>query len=338
MSRRSLRANRRGGFTLTELLLVLLIIATLVGLLLAAIGPAVLGTTEARHRMQLDLIKGALATDYKSGYPPCFGVPVGNGAKIPVDYVRFRTFLRKKFPQAAGLHNALANGTQLPQQPTNAPANLDFANMDAAESWVFWVGGIPQFTNDSVTGRRVATMSGFATDPTNPFRPRFYNNGQEKNRTAVAFGFTPGELRDGDNDGWPEYYLSPEHLAPIVYFRSEDYTYKDTNGNEYSSAYSPMGGLNQFGVAAPYARPTTGTEVQWFNPDSFQLISAGQDNVYGFHAGIAGSAAPQQLSTLSAASQLPPQQPRRLQTGQISQLDEDNIVNFGQPTVERNLP
>jgi prepilin-type N-terminal cleavage/methylation domain-containing protein len=337
MSRPSLRAHRRGGFTLTELLLVLMIIAALVGLLLAAIGPALIGTTEARHRMQLDLIKGALVKDYPSGYPPCFGVPVGNGAKGPVDYTRFRTFLRKKFPQAAGLHNALASSSVLPQQPTNAPANLDFATMDAAESWVFWVGGIPQYTNDSTTGLRVATMSGFANDPTNPFRPRFFNNGEEKNRTGVAFGFTPGELRDGDGDGWPEYYLAPEHTAPVVYFRSEDYTFRHNNV-DYSSAYTPTGGLNRFGVAAPYARPTTGGDVQWFNPDSFQLISAGQDNVYGFHAGVAGSASPQALSSLSAADQVPPTQPRRILAGQISQLDEDNIVNFGQPTVERNLP
>ncbi len=324
----------RAGFTLTELLIVILIIAMLIGLLVTALGPAILGGRQAGHAMMLSQIQQGLVARYPDGYPPS----MSNDPQTNIQ--RLLVWLRKEYPQAVRIQNRLAppqlqtNLGQLTEIPSLG--HLDFASMDAAESWVFFLGGMPELVVDAGTGQQGWILTGFANDPTNPFAPRAMN----PSRTNVAFAFEQGVLRDLDGDGWPEFYLSETTQAPVVYFRSQDYL---DPTRQFTAAYSIPPLMQRIGVAAPYVRAISQTGLEFHNPDTCQLITAGEDGVFGFNPMAAGGAPhPMALQNLQASGHYPPQatleSARILGPGRVSEFDLDNVTNLEGTTIGGMMP
>jgi hypothetical protein len=226
---------------------------------------------------------------------------------------RFMRHLRKRFPRLVGLQYTdirdfiLAN--YLPgddQKP-----NLD--ELDAAESLVFWLGGLPDPSDQT-------KLQGFSVDPSNPLKPG-------GSRTTRLFEFDPRRLTDVDNDGWWEYVpdgSSPigDQMPPYVYFDASSYElapqYPSPSPATGSTSIGPpfTGGKGAaWGRVGPYHAAIEGGNSTGFQAStSFQLISAGLDAIYG-DVGFSNTAdEPLWRDTTNRF--------------QWTEFEDDNLVNF----------
>lgn len=184
--------RRPGGFTLTELLIVIAIIAVLASLITAAAVNALRRARQGRITLEINQIAGALEqfkTDY-GDYPPN-GInpsdaqnnpPSGSpAALVQGDFVRM---FKKAFPrnqEPPQLILALCG-----QNTNGRPANLP-NGMNAAEALYFWLGGFSSDPKFPISG---------------PGGPSFPNNQIEtlESRT-VRYQFDLGRLGPRTDDG-----------------------------------------------------------------------------------------------------------------------------------------
>jgi hypothetical protein len=129
--------------------------------------------------------------------------------------------------------------------------------LEGDECLVFFLGGIP------VGPGGTPGCMGFATNPRNPASPNGPHN-------VPFFEFKSYRLRDLHGRGFYS-YLDAYSTQPYAYF----------------SAYGQMNGYNRYGRTDcpalgvwPYAQ-SLGPTLQFVNPRSFQIISAGADGKFG---------------------------------------------------------
>ncbi len=308
----SSRRPRRRAFTLVELLTVIIII----GLLMALLVPAVMSTRikalDARMVAELAQLDASMKQykDKYGGYPPA-NWTVANGTQVVAH-------LRRAFPRVS------------------SPSVI---NLNAAEVLVFALGGDSDNSGTwnsqtgSWTGSGSTKVQGFNMNPANPMQA----GGQ---RTTPFFQFDQGRLIDEDGNGWYEYY--PPHkrtvgdgVPPYVYFdftsypkpgadtkwgiaNNNDDTVAPTDdileaiwsGSDDVDVSFTMAGVG--GVARAYASSTSGG---WMNPDSFQIICAGQDNDFGNNRARAFPSG-----------------------GNYNPADYDNLTNFSTTRLEDSIP
>jgi prepilin-type N-terminal cleavage/methylation domain-containing protein len=260
---------RQAGFTLVELLMVIIIISLLTGLLVVAVGKARIAAQDARVVAEISELDRAVKSykDKYNAFPPTLW---GGGSAAQqaafMAHVR-RAFRKANFADYASFRTGLmtaTNSSALSSPGYPNTAGLDPSQMEPAEALVFWLGGIPaQHNAAGSTWGGSTKVDGFHRDPANPFQPRT-SAGQQ--REAPFFPFDQARLGDADADGWLEYY-PPGSTSPYVYFNS---------GSYLSSPYTGGGAV---GMARPYTDATiTGG---FMNPSTFQIIAAGQDHIYG---------------------------------------------------------
>jgi prepilin-type N-terminal cleavage/methylation domain-containing protein len=241
----SRRRTARGGFTLVELLTVIVIIGVLVSLITAA---AIRARSTARNAVVSNEVGGlndALEA-YKIKYgqlPPC---DFSNQARV-------MSHLRVRFPNYRPANfAAFASDVQ-------SATGLNPGGLTPASALVFWLGGIPD-------GGPSMLPAGFSADQSNPFRAG-------KPRIAPQFDFVQERLRDADGNGWRAYYPEGITAAPFVYFRS-------WNGDYSGLSYTPSNG--NAGTAVPYR---SGDNSMWRNERGCQIVTAGLDGIYGTGTG-----------------------------------------------------
>jgi prepilin-type N-terminal cleavage/methylation domain-containing protein len=225
-------AAGRGGFTLVELLVVIIVLAILVGLLLPVIAGAMRTARNAAVQTEISQLAQALASFRSTfgDYPPSRVLLVESGNYAPfinsnsgvstidpnaspsdttVSILAQRSLkaLRNFFPKVV-----LSTSGQPPQIFYNAPPGAGFwydfngnGVMDGPyilhghECLVFFLGGIPY--QDPVTG--AFGMTGFGRDPVNPFTnslaadPRYggaQNPMYSANRQPPSFEFVGSRL------------------------------------------------------------------------------------------------------------------------------------------------
>ena len=285
--------KRRSAFTLIELLVVMAIIAILAALILAGVMVFFRKGPEVKNRHDILQLSEALQNFKKryGQYPPSrirLRANISEYQTKRVDALDDESvaFLSLMWPQIAGLTTIQwAGGTAMP------PAGFV---LEGDQCLVFFLGGPP------VGGGKPGLMGGFSTNPLNPIDPT--NTNRKKD-----FDFEAARLfnRVGGNPFFSYYDVYGKQ--PFIYFSSnkrpngyvplwiisQRYDAGDTvtfNGSFYRCTATNIGKqppmapwvvtpTHSLGVN-PYFSQAAPT-MQFYMPDSFQLISAGADGKFG---------------------------------------------------------
>ncbi|HAA61594.1 MAG TPA: hypothetical protein DCE39_11745, partial [Planctomycetaceae bacterium] len=276
------------GFTLVEVMVVVVIIGMLAAILVPVLGGIIRRTNEAAVKVEINSMENAIA-DFKAKYgcdPPdhlhLFETAAGwrdlhggpaSRAKIRRIWPRFRFDIQRDF-------NRDGNFFDDPNEPNKNTM------LSGAECLVFFLGGI---ANRDANGKFF--MTGFSKNPLNPWKlPPTDANGNtiDESRDGPFFEFNPNRLVDVDlptsatdptGDGFPEFIDSlSNQTAPYLYLSSNGGRgYDEEAGWVYHHFQIPVNGVHNRNF--PYRQSDNGP---FWNAKSFQIISPG----YGPHEKI----------------------------------------------------
>ncbi len=298
-SRRTTRRSLRRGFTLVELLMVIIIISILAGLITATAVPAMRKAKNFTITNEITQLTMALE-QYKQefgDYPPdCAGLQHPD-TQVAAQNEIIR-HLRKAFPRYRP--GTWAELVQKVKDATDKQLNIE--DLDPASALVFFLGGIPDPNNH---GKLIP----FSANPQDPFY--FKKDGSEfklGSRRSFFFDFDPTRLQVSKGTGGskvietkyvPSYVKSQTggDPAPFVYFRARNGGY---NFLPSATASQPArfqcylvdpddqsDPTTAADISFPYAhcvKDATAGDYHWMNEDTFQIISSGLDGFY-FNSG-----------------------------------------------------
>lgn len=294
----------RRGFTLIELLVSMVVIAVLMALLSPVLFSAVRKANEAAQISELSVMQASLVAfrDKYGAYPPSRIVLSETGDYSAAYFQKVLTpakaleavaltprsiqYMRLFFPNipistsgtpliVGGFYDYNGNGVIDP------PVVLS-----GDECLVFFLGGMAVPTSSGFE------ITGFSMSVSNPFVPA----SKAPNRSRTYFQFDTGRLIDLNGNGYPSYIdkLTTTN-TPMAYFASYGTQYDPDDCNmkgEASEGFrSSACATPSVGVAVtsspgpnPYTWSLTWDISQnalWVKPDSYQIILAGRDGVYG---------------------------------------------------------
>jgi len=284
----------RSGFTLVEMMVVIVIIAILAGLLIPAIQRARITANEARVIVEIKGLESAISA-FKAKY----------GVEPPSQFVLFTTqagwssnpasmaIIRQIWPQF-DFTMGTGSGTTFPAYWTTIAKPLTFNGvsspalpMNSGECLLFFLGGIIPVQGPN------QVPTGFAKNPAYPFSPPSVSS----NREGPFFEFTAiDRIKDIDGNGINEFYdLLPNQALPYLYFSSYEGRGYNTfelpsNGASFNYMHDMYrvwsGAITPAAFPLPPATPATSTAgtsaaLPAQKPQSFQIISPGYDGKYG---------------------------------------------------------
>lgn len=255
--------------------------------------------------------------------------------------------MRKYWPRAAAYFPTTGTaGVSITWSSSASAGTNGYVILQGHECLVFFLGGMAQPVNTASGGWG---MTGFSRDPANPF-----SSSVTANRNPPLFEFAPQRLVDTDGDGFPSYIDPLSQATPVS--QARPYAYFSAYGNngydpnDDNSGASEVDDSNNalsrpfyvsFAIATggrvatsappnPYtngdADPvTTGNAnpppVTWANPQTFQIISAGRDGLWGLGGPYDGGSTGNRLPIYTSTNDLSSYQVIRVR-------ERDNIANF----------
>ena len=253
------QSRPRRGFTLVEMLAVVVIIAILASLITAAAIPARRRAQIAGMAMELAQLDMAVRA-YKERFgefPPDFAVSVSTDAGKAV----VLRHLAKAFPRYAPAGSTIAAKWASFRTDVQSGWGVDVNRLCPGEAITFWLGGRPIWSAVD-PNIPVAGFDGFSANPKNPF-----DNGSS--RIGPFFEFDP--VRVGtpwvEPRYWPPYGTYNEtygnkSYGAITYFRADNGGYTGKHWDDWTY---------------PYRDSRTGG---WVNPRSFQILTSGMDSMF----------------------------------------------------------
>lgn len=287
--------RERQGFTLLELLMVIVVISVLMSLLMVAIN-SVRGTARiAQVRTDVSSLEGALAS-----FRTKFG-------KAPPSYLKLYTSPAgwNGDPGAKATIRGLWPQFNFNQPNSSYPAAWGTGKiLTGAECLTFFLGGIYE---DGM-------MIGFSGNPANPF------TAAGDNRVGPFYEFRPDRLVDVDGDGMPEYAdpVAP-NKAPYLYAAAP---YNPGHLVVYTDDITSPTANDLKDVYRHYVANKSNPKA--LNPQSHQIIAAGPDGLYGrggmWAEGVSWSIIVQNDPSIPLAN--------KQAITLLRQQETDNVVNF----------
>ena len=282
-----LRSRRdRAAFTLTEVLVVITILAILAALSTVGIMRALDTAKQSAIKIELDNIAAALQTykDTYGSFPP-------SDLRDPATNVALRSHVARAFPRynIGNLEFDLA------------ATGVDTTNFRPDQALVFWLQGFsPDVTNPFIDYLGQQLVNGIAGSVVN-VTPLFDFDQTRLIARVVdtAASYFPAGAKVNTTPGSP-YPLWSSGSGPYLYWDAGNYGIAAVPDSAPSSGDGATAIPTFFnsspllfadaGVSVPYWHDTNGnrtsddstdTNDTWVSPDSFQLIAAGLDGKYG---------------------------------------------------------
>ena len=289
---------KQTGFTLVEVLVVVVIISLLIGLATPAIVIALRKTEVATMRIELSLVEQALEA-YRNEYgeyPPDF-----TDVSDPTTHNQYVIdHLNRLFPRRQELLNLRELKTYF--KDANLPGPSGDGGLFPDQALLFWLRGFHPNPLFPVTGRDPDTgLIATEREALMEFSDKMIASVNGTPGTSWVDDFdleTPGEFL----------VLTRAPMSPIVYFDSRG-KYQITSTQVKQFIVSDNG--VEKGTAMPYMSDRS---QQFMNPKTFQLISAGQDSHFGNYN----------------------ENPKWYPSGtnyDVDDYDDDNLTNFSSGTL-----
>lgn len=289
--------HRRGrpGFTLIEILMVVAIIGVLVALFMGGVTKVM--AVMQRTEVMSDITQMAQSLEQaKAGYNPNNPVSFFPSQLVLYnDISQYRsTTANAATKQTANVLRAMfgprfiSKGTQVSWDGTGTLGNS--VTLKGSECLVFYLGGMPSTSGGN-------KCIGFSVDPLNPTKPP--SSGSE-DRKGPFFQFKSHRLAVGPSGKFFR-YLDP-YGTPYAYFGA--YTANEYAPTAIYGATQTNTDNSDLGMTDAYHEG--GSPKKWFNPNLYQIISAGKDKLLGLGG------------TLSASN------------GSSEDAAKDNLANFSQ--------
>ena len=246
------RHPRRGGFTLVEMLVVVGIVGLLAAIITPAVMQALSSSRNAAIKAEIDMLHTALM-NYRNEYgsfPPCSVASI-TGSDAASKH------LQRIFPRVSSGTTQL-QCTQYLNTGASFPQSTGVTPETALVEWLYGYTNDPQSPVLSTTG--AITLGGTVTvTGAIQLRKRMYDFDIARVTSAGLYNI-PGKTN-----------------VPLVYIDSSQYLSSGTipsfvlTGGTYSALRVPTSAAGGF----------TNTSQPAFNPDTFQILCAGRDGVFG---------------------------------------------------------
>ncbi|TWU45527.1 Type II secretion system protein G precursor [Novipirellula aureliae] len=298
-----MRTRKPHGFTLVEILVVIVIIGILAGITVPAVMRSIRTARQTALKLELNSIAQAVE-HYKEKYGD---YPPDGSSKAVLE-----RHMRKLFPRMSSQDFTILQLMTDDSLDTTTVGTFSPVAMDRGEALVFFLGGFSNDVQFPITGpggplelipSPTADLTDLANYQVNMTRDNALFDIDVTRVTAgrasatdpmlstdeTSFAYTNPELYGG-KDLLPVYLAGGDELSPIVYFDSR--TYGDIGGdyNGYLSGLASVGGIRPYKTELA-AKPPTGANyatvaeafaaIPFHNPNTFQLISPGLDGVFG---------------------------------------------------------
>lgn len=303
--------NRRAGFTLIEILAVIIVIAILLSLLAPAVMSAMRRVRITGVRTEISQLETAIGK-FKATYgmePPSYIVLQESATGWAADPTS-RAIIRTLWPQYDFTSNIDINGNS---------TTTDVITLSGPECLVFFLGGPNVLNTPGTTPANMGACRGFSKNPAFPF------DRTSATREGPLFEFLPGRFKDLDSDGFPEYLDPlPSQSLPYLYYSAYDGAgYNSSNSAEFTT----VGALTE-----PYRQGIAAT-APYFKPNGFQIISPGYDRQFGFGGAYVTTGTDRTPSGTNVSAQYPNSFSTSPPTASQRVFEADNITNFVEGTL-----